>query len=394
MRRLLQVAALALAAVACGEEPPPPPRPRAIPIERPPIVSPRPTATESAFDLVVVRDGAALLWGQPGRLGGGIKMLPLGALGEVSADERVVVDAETVRAAGGVQFASDTIELTARASGGRLAVAFVRRLEQRLRSYAILGDDHGEAFGRLLELGPVEIDTIGRGHVVIVPSVRGELMVQHTRLPAPCVARPEPRCTPVRVATLGDAPTERSGVNTEIPHPCAAPLLGAAFAGGNWYTAFCRLEDGAPRLQVTGIDPTAHYAHPVELLAGCVAAGLVAIDESVVFVGHCGEDGHERRAVRLRNTGREEEDLGVLEPRIECHAGHPQIRSGGRDGFKMLLAEPADRLEALMPEDIAPRGSRVVWTGEALLVATSLGREVTVNRYQCEEGNLTRTMVP
>ena len=36
-------------------------------------------------------------------------------------------------------------------------------------------------------------------------------------------------------------------------------------------------------------------------------------------------------------------------------------------------------------------GSRAVWTGEAVLIATPLGREVALRRYECGRGGFHRT---
>jgi hypothetical protein len=47
----------------------------------------------------------------------------------------------------------------------------------------------------------------------------------------------------------------------------------------------------------------------------------------------------------------------------------------------LTLDAPQSRLEALLPEAIAPVGARAVWTGEALLVAVPDGSDLLLRRF-------------
>ncbi len=80
---------------------------------------------------------------------------------------------------------------------------------------------------------------------------------------------------------------------------------------------------------------------------------------------------------------------------MQCDAGRPVLTFRGASfdeaalerqsgSVSMSLAESIGRIEALLPESIAPPGSRAVWTGESVLVATVVGRDVSVRRFQCE----------
>jgi len=67
-------------------------------------------------------------------------------------------------------------------------------------------------------------------------------------------------------------------------------------------------------------------------------------------------------------------------PKLECKAGIAAVRASG---FELLLHEPRGRLEALLPSALVPRGARAVWTGQVLLVASSVGNALRVARYSC-----------
>ncbi|MEA5557330.1 hypothetical protein [Nodularia spumigena] len=45
----------------------------------------------------------------------------------------------------------------------------------------------------------------------------------------------------------------------------------------------------------------------------------------------------------------------------------------------------------MLDDEVAPPGSRAVWSGEVLLVAAPMEREVGIRRYECNEGALRRT---
>ena len=79
----------------------------------------------------------------------------------------------------------------------------------------------------------------------------------------------------------------------------------------------------------------------------------------------------------------------ALEPR--CDGGRPTLTFGTEVALPLTGSE--SRLEAWLPDNVAPRGSRAAWTGEALLVAVPLSGEVHLRRYECVDGVFSRTDV-
>ena len=76
----------------------------------------------------------------------------------------------------------------------------------------------------------------------------------------------------------------------------------------------------------------------------------------------------------------------------------PDLGNGPGPGSSFVGVDTSaaeGRIEAWLPGSIAPDGSRAVWTGESVLVATPIGpegsRAVSVRRFQCERAALVRT---
>jgi hypothetical protein len=105
-------------------------------------------------------------------------------------------------------------------------------------------------------------------------------------------------------------------------------------------------------------------------------------------VGRCASG---RRLVRIREAGRQVEVVGDVTPSVDCSGVHPVLKAGS---FSLPLGGSVAHLEALLPDSVAPRGARALWTGQALLVATPIGREVSLHRYECEHGELAPTHGP
>lgn len=96
-------------------------------------------------------------------------------------------------------------------------------------------------------------------------------------------------------------------------------------------------------------------------------------------------------------TGRFSTDLprwtkDHAEQRAVCEHGKLQLRFEWREQLRLQgMDEAVDRLEGWLPEELAPAGSRALWTGEALLVVIPSGGELALKRYECIHDRLTRT---
>ncbi len=60
-------------------------------------------------------------------------------------------------------------------------------------------------------------------------------------------------------------------------------------------------------------------------------------------------------------------------------------------GTRIRVDAVRSGLGSLLPPIVAPACARAVYTGRAVLVGAPIGDEVTVRRYECEEGMFVRT---
>lgn len=380
---------LALLAIACAEERetpaprPEPPRPRA------PIASSRSIAEAGAFALVPVGEGALLVYGAPYSAGGGVRALPLGALGEAMGRESLVVSRGA--AAGGPieRRVGHAVEVEAAAIGRRVGIAWVLDHGEWLETQAAWSADGGLTFSAPLDLGPsVRLERDRRGRLSMSASDELGLALHHRAADGPCVANRGTCALLDRVVLGSDAGEARRGsMPLEIQHPCDPLVSGSIAHGGTSYYAICH-EAPEPRTLVYVIRPDVTYAAAIDSPDGCVPAGIAPLDEGVAAVMRCGETGS---ALVLDAMGRERARIEPVVREASCRDGRPVLRMGAH---ALRLGAAQDRLEALLPESIAPPGARAIWTGEALLVATPVGRDVSLHRYQCVRGRLERTDLP
>ncbi|HEV8548594.1 MAG TPA: hypothetical protein VGQ57_06190, partial [Polyangiaceae bacterium] len=122
------------------------------------------------------------------------------------------------------------------------------------------------------------------------------------------------------------------------------------------------------------------YARADSLLEGCSPRGTFVWRNAAWLVGECPGG---RRAARIGDDPAESLDLHGA--RLECQSGHMRLRTPGLD---LALEEPRSGLAPLLPDDVAPAGSRAAWAGRALLVATLAGTTVHVARRSCNGDRL------
>ncbi len=383
-----------LIASGCGDDPPPEPTIEPLPrVERPGVAAGRPVATSSAFALVPSSDGALLVWAAPGAVGGGVRALPLGPVGQVSGPERRLVTEGAGAGGAHEDRIGQVVEVDAAAVGRRVGVAWVVdhvRTPEVESSYSL---DGGATFTRPVGLGPTA--RLERGHggrLSLAASADGALVLYH-RIPAgPCVAT-EGTCARFTRSGIGTDETAatRGTEPLEVEHPCEPLVSGATFRDGTWYYAICH-ESPSPRVTTYVIRPEVAYAAAVESPPGCRPSAVAPLDRGVAILTECGEH---TGALVLDSMGRELARLAELERSVRCVDGRPLLRlTEASPRFELHLGGAADHVEGLLPDSVAPRGSRAVWTGEALLVALPLAREVALRRYECVRGRFDRTDAP
>jgi len=396
-----------LALAGCSDPPParevtrPPPQP---PV---PIAAPRNVASPLAFDLVHTPAGAVLAWGTPSRNGGGLRALALDPLGTPRGTEVDVVRSGEARSGSVEEAPAQIEELTLAASGSRVGLAWVLggRTPTGRGTFATR---EGEGLrppwtlGRTVSLVPGSRAT--RGRVAISTREDGALVVMHRLEDA--------RCSEAVVAETGagDATCGRIAraeldalvaamtpdPPMEVPSPCAALLPGAVTTAGTWFYGICHTGTGAPGMSpvttVYAIRPSISYAAANETLPGCLPEALVPLAEGAAVVGAC--EGARRISI-LDATGREAAVIPAATTDVLCEGGRPVIVvTGEATPRRIPLLAAVSRIEAFLPERLAPRHSRAVWTGTSLLVAAPLESEVSLRRYECRDLGLTRTDLP
>jgi len=377
---LRAIAVLLLAAFACEDPPPPPPLPPVVPPPRVPVAAPRSIATDVAYDLVMGTRGPILVWGQPTSLGGEIRALQLNATGDGVGHEKVLVAGGSV----GSQIPPDAIEIVAAATGGRLGLTWVRRNQTQLDIVGSYGSETGDAMSPPVVFGETEMDRMGRrGQLAIAGGNDDAFEILYRGTRGPCAEGSDEECPHFFVRELG-GDAERRGIPLAVPEPCERGVAGFAEAAGVWYYALCAVEDGVQAARIFALQFEPEYAHHEKLLEGCDPLGLAPFGDGVVVIGRCGND---VRGVHVTDAAR---TLANVEgaPRVVCQGATPVLQVGAAS---VPLRGPRDRLAALLPASVAPTDARAVWTGESVVVATGIGREVALRRFECEDGRFRRT---
>jgi len=391
MRRLaLSLLTLGLV-TACEEEEPPAPPPEPPPPPAP-IVAGRTMADDAAFALVPVPDGALLIWASPHREGGGVKAVSLSPTGAAVGSDRPVARRGAAAGGSAETHPSQAVELDAFAVGRRVGVAWVLDFGHDLQTQATWSADGGERFGAVRELGQtVRSDPGTRGRVTVSESDDGQLVVHYRAADGDCV-RTSGRCAMIHWHRLGsDGRADGRPGPLEVQTPCQPLVADGLHRDGTSYRTYCHEESDRPSTMLYTIRNEVSYAE-ANPQPGCVPVGLSPVDEGVVAVMRCGE---ELSALAVDEMGRVTDTYRPAERSARCHEGRPVLQVSEDDRESKLRLGPATaQLEALLPEDIAPSGSRAIWTGEAVLVAVPQARSVSVRRYEClPDGRFDRTDV-
>ena len=313
-----------------------------------------------AFDVASTTDGAVLALGRPRDEGGGVQVMTL---------DRRGVARESTALAGKAR----AREIAAAAHGGRIGVAWVDDSEDGPRVFAALGDLASLVFGPQEALGATAEDAHARGRLAVT-AADGRVHVLHRGAEGPCVSGASDVCALFAVHALG---RERRRVPLAVPAPCAPAVVGFASAPNHWHYALCA-DDGAPATTLYTLQFEPEYAHADQLLRGCLPEGLTPVPGGVVLTARCADG---RRSVRVTDAGRSIEDLGVPD-QVACHDGRPAVRMDR--GALLALEGPVPSLAPLLPDALAPSGTRATWSGRALYLAIPDGERVRLRVLSCK----------
>ncbi len=386
----LRLAALvmlaSLGACDCGDEPSPDTSPAPAPPPPAPVLAPKRVATAAAFDLVPSGRGALLFVGPPADDGGGVAAHPLGPMGERAGDTISVWR-------GRAPVAPYAIEIAAAAGGGRTAVAWAS--QEGPEVYVRVSHASETTFAPTTELGPMDVVTrVTRGNVALAGAPDGTLALLYRRDRGPCAEGGSESCARLAARRIGpEGVSEREGMPLVIPEVCPTPVPGYVWADGTWYYALCAITDGAPETTLYAIRFEPRYAQADQMLSRCDPIGLARVGEgAAVMLGRC--EGGFVDGVRVAEMGTERTPLPHVTRTVECSEGRPRaVLTADGQRVQVPLGEATAGLAPLLPDELAPAHARAIWTGQALLVATPIGGEVSLRRYQCQDADLIRTDV-
>lgn len=365
----------------------PPPEP---PIERSRLAAPRTTSSGTAFDLAPIANGAVLVWGRPGRLGGGLVAMRLDEFGGAVGQDVVLFEPPLPQ--GGVsaeRIAEDALEIDATAARGSLAVVWVARDAMNLSVKSLVGDVANLRASRATLLGrTTRATTAARGNVAIAANADGNLHALVRLDENRCTDGSDARCVHVGHAEIRPTEVRAIGVPLEIPTPCPAPVSGIAWVGGRFHYGVCSARTGQPVTTVYTIESESAVARTEDVLPGCATDGFVATADELLVPGRCPGG---RAGARMAANAQAMRAMPMEALSIRCEGRTPILTTEGAIGATVRLVAPLDRLETILPSNVVPEGARAVWTGSTVLIAQPIGGEVALHRFGCEEGEFRQT---
>ena len=362
----------ALALPSCAKRSPPDPSrnvtsasPPSSSVHAPSVSGGSRLASPTAFELVAAPDGATLAFAPAGTERPALVRIELDAAGSRRGSASVVLDA---KARSGV-----ISDVSGAFVSKRLALAWAERTNETSRVRAAWG----EPKARVFELGAAwRAPPTARGNVVVVARKDAALVFARGG-EVPCVEPGKHACYAFDFHELGAGGAKKTGLPLSVPVPCTDNATSLAVLPERYHYGVCTDTGGGPVTTMFTITPEPAYARADPVLAGCEPAGTFVWRSSAWLVGECQG---QKRAARIGAGDEEVEYLDLRSPRLDCRGGVAAIRASG---FELPLDAPRSRLEALLPSAVAPRGARAVFTGRALLVASSVGTSLRVARYTC-----------
>lgn len=336
----------------------------------------RPLASPAAFDLRWTQHGAFLAWSEPHgsrQSVRGVRLDADGRPGKVTTLDDT--DAEVVEVALGYAPSLD-----------QLGVAWVQRRpgeQAQLRGTA--ADGEPTRFAPAATVGPTHVAHVGeRGHLAIAPG-RGHLHVYARGEDQPCEDGKPSRCASFGAHPLPPDPAAGNRPWLTVPRPCDRPVTGYLYRPPHRYYGICHLREDDSRQETVwySIQPEPMYAQAHELMAGCEPRGAAVLDDAIWVTAACGSI---RTGVRIRGID-VDPPRSLDDAELTCNAGGHPVLTLEREH---PLVAPADHLGPLLPGEVGGTDAAAVWTGEVLLVARHVAREVEVARYRCVEGLFVR----
>jgi hypothetical protein len=338
-------------------------------------------ASATAFDLRATSSGATLAWVEVSSEARRLYLAQLDARGELvgapsvhrlAADPAILGDLSVVATANG-----PTLTWVESSQGVARARAAQQRPDGMLETFEL-----GTAYaGASPQRGNLALAARGREALALV---RGTSV--------PCAVRSEGRCSQFHFYRLGVGEPEETGMPLSVPLPCEAhsvQLLSSeaqrAFGSvemASLHYAVCTSSDGIVVLTLFEIEPDQQYAAAYRSFEGCAPLGAGVFGGVPSFVAGCGAD----RRLAAQRAGNAPPDVIDINVRgLVCDGEVPRLRLGSA---WLRLDAPLGDLELLLDADLAAPGARAVWTGAALLIATSDAAGMHLSRFACINSGL------
>jgi hypothetical protein len=377
MFRCATAVVLALALASSCKKPTDAPAPSAAPsASAAPVVELTPLASPAAFELVALPDGVGLFWGPPE---GGVSFSRLDAVGRRDGKPVVVAPAETGFA----------IELAAASQETRVGVAWARKGKAGDKSsLGVLGDAATRSFGDRFELGALALGPDDeRGQLAVSVNDGGAFVALRRGTEERCPSDPKGRCIGFAFKEIGAKGRADRGLPMAVPKPCARALVGSVSVGQRAHYAFCSEENGAPTITHFMRQLNPFYVDVFRVLDGCKPVGMTRMGDEALIVADCAKG---REGMFVGGMGQKPRRVEIGKAELSCPLGKPKLRAPGDHPLDYDFSAPRDGLAPILPRELAPPGSRAVWTGAAIIVASAVGGGLEIARHECQRGLMTR----
>jgi hypothetical protein len=336
--------------------------------------------TPTAFDVVPSPSGATLVFVEAGPRR--TVRLELDASGTVKGTPYTAFD--------GSAMSGEPSDLGAAWVGSALALAWVERVGPKARvraAWARPDAVNAAAPPKVLELGSAWVGPrTARGNLVV--AARGDRALVFARgEETACVDPGQKSCFGFAFHELEGERAVPTGLPLTVPVPCTDHSAMLAVVGDRFHYGVCTDTGTAPMTTLFTIERNPEYARADRLLEGCKPSGTLIFGGAAWLVGDCQGS---RRAVRVAGRNDPLEFIELRTARLECAADGARLRASG---FDLVLDEPRAGLEAALPVELAPAGSRATWSGRALVVASTGGGALGVTRHRCDGGRLAQEAV-
>ncbi len=337
--------------------------------------------TPTAFDVVPSRSGATLVF---------VEAAPRRTV-RLDLDASGAVQGRPLAALDGSAMPGEPSDLGAAWVGSTLALAWVERVGPKARVRASLARPdavNAAAPPKVLELGSAWLGPrTARGNLVV--AARGDRALVFARGEETACGDPgQKSCFGFAFHELEAERAVATGLPLTVPVPCTDHSAMLAVVGDRFHYGVCTDTGKAPMTTLFTIERNPEYARADRLLEGCKPSGTLVFGGAAWLIGDCQGS---RRAVRVAGRNDPLEFIELRTVRLECATDGARLRA---PGFDLVLDEPRAGLEAVLPVELAPAGSRVAWSGRALVVASTGGGALGVTRYRCDGGRLAQEAVP